>query len=90
MAPEALSDRIYSEKTDVWSFGTVVVEVLTRQIPFPALTNLAAGTKLAAGLIRPIAPQESEPIFVRLVEACTVHDPKQRINFEQACQMLNQ
>ena len=37
-APEALMKQEYSEKTDVWSFGITVIEIFTREIPYPNKT----------------------------------------------------
>ena len=38
MAPEALAHRIFSERTDVWSFGMLVYEMFTLgEDPFPDL-----------------------------------------------------
>lgn len=37
MAPECLIDRKYSEKTDVWAYAVTLVEMATRQDPYPDL-----------------------------------------------------
>lgn len=34
MSPENLRDKVYSEKSDVWSFGCTLIEVLTGDVPF--------------------------------------------------------
>lgn len=36
-APEALKHRIYSNKTDVWSYGVTLIEILIRDDPFPGM-----------------------------------------------------
>ena len=34
MAPEALVQKKYSTKSDVWSFGVTVVEILSQEEPY--------------------------------------------------------
>ena len=38
MAPESLTDQIYTSKSDVWGFGVLAWEVWTRaRTPYPGL-----------------------------------------------------
>ncbi|KAE8605843.1 hypothetical protein XENTR_v10015339 [Xenopus tropicalis] len=40
MAPEVFSEQRYSSKSDVWSFGVLLVEIVTYgKMPFPEITN---------------------------------------------------
>uniref|UniRef100_A0AC34GPF0 Protein kinase domain-containing protein n=1 Tax=Panagrolaimus sp. ES5 TaxID=591445 RepID=A0AC34GPF0_9BILA len=40
LAPEALLDRLFSEKSDVWSFGILIYEILTCGIvPYATMSN---------------------------------------------------
>lgn len=40
MAPEALKDGIYSAKTDIWSYGVLVFEIVTfGSFPYQGLSN---------------------------------------------------
>ena len=34
MSPESLLDRTYSVKTDVWSFGVLMYEILVQKVPY--------------------------------------------------------
>ena len=46
MAPESLSKKVYSNKSDVWSYGVVVFECIQREEPFKDLTTFDAGCKI--------------------------------------------
>jgi serine/threonine protein kinase len=37
MAPESIATRTYSKKSDVWSFGIVVYEIVAQQEPYTGM-----------------------------------------------------
>lgn len=47
MAPEQIRDRIYGTKTDVWAFGATIIEIVTREVPFPEFEGLQVAAKVA-------------------------------------------
>jgi len=47
MSPELLSDRMYSIKSDVWSFGIVIYEVTFRKVPYGDLTPVQVSIQVA-------------------------------------------
>ncbi|XP_066279620.1 fibroblast growth factor receptor 4-like [Branchiostoma lanceolatum] len=52
MAPETLSiERFYTTKSDVWSFGVLLYEIVTLgSTPYPTMTALQAADKVQRGL----------------------------------------
>jgi c-src tyrosine kinase len=77
MAPEALKDRRYSTKSDVWSFGVVMYELFARSDPYPLISpvNVAMGV-VYENLRLPVPPPspsadncaEPHPIFIEIME----------------------
>jgi serine/threonine protein kinase len=91
MSPEALLRHEYSERSDAFSFGVVMWELLTGELPFPALENLDAAVRVAADeAFRPPLPADLPPQLVALVRACWRHEPAQRPDFAAIVSALDQ
>ena len=72
----------YSEKTDVWSFGITVIEILTRKAPYPNKTTSQVITAVSKGeSIIEYPDWLNQQMKQFLIEKCFVFDPKQRSNF---------
>jgi len=50
MAPELIRNESHSEKVDIWSFGIVLWEMVTRQVPFAGMEPFAIAFKVATGM----------------------------------------
>jgi len=42
MAPESLLYKKYSAKSDIWSYGITLWEIISRKEPYPELDNVQA------------------------------------------------
>uniref|UniRef100_A0A914P7J5 Protein kinase domain-containing protein n=1 Tax=Panagrolaimus davidi TaxID=227884 RepID=A0A914P7J5_9BILA len=79
---EALVDRIFSEKSDVWSFGVLCFEAFSDgSVPYPALTNLEMLEALQNGkrLEKPI--KASSEVY-ELMLKCWKESPEERPTFK--------
>eukprot|EP01122_Echinamoeba_exundans_P009925 TRINITY_DN357_c0_g3_i2.p1 TRINITY_DN357_c0_g3~~TRINITY_DN357_c0_g3_i2.p1 ORF type:complete len:2381 (+),score=375.38 TRINITY_DN357_c0_g3_i2:463-7605(+) len=101
MAPEAFA-HAYSEKSDVWSYGALLVEMLSGDAPFGSTLGLAdvivgvrdhGWTPLA--LTGPQAAQvdlawlQSAPTYlVELMQLCFKYDPAERPSFDLVLEYL--
>jgi len=90
MAPEALKNREYSSKTDVWSFGVVIFEVYSRQTPFNKMPLIEVGKGIIEGTLR-LIPPDNCPLFIReLMQACLQYLPDKRPQFQLISKQLEQ
>jgi len=87
MAPESLSRREYSIKSDIFQFGVVVYEIVSRKHPWEEMTSSEAILAVVSGKRMEI-PSDSPPILSRLMEMCWEHDPNDRPTFVTIISML--
>ena len=60
MSPEQINESNYDEKTDVWSTGCVLYELVSLKPPFTASNHLALATKILSGTFERIPFRYSE------------------------------
>jgi hypothetical protein len=83
-APEMFSDdQLCSTKADVFSFGSVVYEILTgspvfprNELPFPVMRKLFSGDL-------PKLPESHGPMMQILIDRCWNRDPGDRPSFDE-------
>ncbi|KAF9642512.1 kinase-like protein [Thelephora ganbajun] len=78
-APEVLEKGTCSKKSDIFSFGMVMIEVFTGAVPFGDMPSLVAMSVITKGK-RP--PRPAHPAFTdnlwTLMQRCWDHDPSLR------------
>jgi len=90
MAPEILLGKQYNEKADVFSYGVVLVEIVTRANAPPDTMERSAssGYTLNFDKLRPHIPPECPPEFLKLARLCLRVSPDERPTFKQALDIL--
>jgi fibroblast growth factor receptor 1 len=88
MAPESLYDNIFSVKSDVWSFGVLIWEVVTLgSTPYPGLSAAEVMKKVRDGY-RLDKPEHCRRELYNIMYYCWDKDPKQRPSFTECVQLL--
>ncbi|XP_030485929.2 serine/threonine-protein kinase STY8 [Cannabis sativa] len=90
MAPEVIEHKPYDHKADIFSFGIVMWELLTGEIPYSSLTPLQAAVGVVQKGLRPTIPKNTHPRLVELLEGCWQQDPTERPNFSEIIEILRQ
>ncbi|KAM9068399.1 mitogen-activated protein kinase kinase kinase 9 isoform X1 [Sarcophilus harrisii] len=81
MAPEVIRSSMFSKGSDVWSYGVLLWELLTGEVPFRGIDGLAVAYGVAMNkLALPIPSTCPEP-FTKLMEDCWNPDPHSRPSF---------
>ncbi|KAM6933351.1 tyrosine-protein kinase receptor UFO [Xenentodon cancila] len=82
IAIESLADRVYTTKSDVWSFGVTMWEIATRgQTPYPGVENSEIYDYLRQGN-RLKQPPDCLDCIYGLMFSCWLLSPKDRPSFE--------
>jgi len=82
-APECISQNIYSPKSDVWSFGVLIWELMTERVPFQGENLMALSFKIATGKRTLEIPSSWLPELHDLTGLCWAFDPDERPTVEE-------
>jgi integrin-linked kinase len=85
---EALIDQSYSEKSDVWAYAVTLVEIGTRDDPYPDLSKVQVAAKVSRGDLRPPVPAGVPQVIADLITQCTSEDPDERPTFRAITESL--
>ncbi|KAI0978795.1 hypothetical protein GJ496_000103 [Pomphorhynchus laevis] len=81
-APEAATKKEYTIKSDVWSFGILLYELITRgSIPYPGMSNQETLKAVSEGF-RLSKPPQCPNSFYHVMTNCWNANPKLRPTFE--------
>ena len=81
-APEAALYNRFSIKSDIWSFGILISELITHgRIPYPGMTNGEVLAKVEQGYRMPPPPGCPDPLYQIMLD-CWKSDADERPTFE--------
>ncbi|KAL0604916.1 Proto-oncogene tyrosine-protein kinase LCK [Plecturocebus cupreus] len=81
-APEAINYGTFTIKSDVWSFGILLTEIVTHgRIPYPGMTNPEVIQKLEQGY-RMVCPDNCPEELYNIMMLCWKERPEDRPTFD--------
>ncbi|XP_037345189.2 mitogen-activated protein kinase kinase kinase 20 isoform X1 [Pungitius pungitius] len=89
MAPEVIQSLPVSETCDTFSYGVVLWEMLTREIPFKGLEGLQVAWLVVEKNERLTIPSGCPASFAELMRSCWAAEPKERPMFKQILSTLD-
>lgn len=91
MAPELLEDPPTkgSDKSDIYSYGVVLWEVATCQVPYENINQHMVPGKILGGETE-IIPTKTSPRLAGLIRWCWKRDPQERPDMDQTIAALSQ
>uniref|UniRef100_A0A6B2KWY3 Protein kinase domain-containing protein n=1 Tax=Arcella intermedia TaxID=1963864 RepID=A0A6B2KWY3_9EUKA len=78
IAPEIFQQKKYTEKADIYSFGIVMWEIITRQTPFGNLSSFGIPVAVIKGDRPPFAKEKVPSSLKKLVRSCWSSNQKKR------------
>jgi sterile alpha motif and leucine zipper-containing kinase AZK len=82
MAPELFQKKAYDEKIDIFSFGTLVWEILVRKVPYEGLE--VSEIKLRITNDEQIfVPKTVNSELANIIHSCRTFDPLKRPSFQE-------
>eukprot|EP00293_Proteomonas_sulcata_P009937 CAMPEP_0184306328 /NCGR_PEP_ID=MMETSP1049-20130417/15351_1 /TAXON_ID=77928 /ORGANISM="Proteomonas sulcata, Strain CCMP704" /LENGTH=140 /DNA_ID=CAMNT_0026618563 /DNA_START=285 /DNA_END=707 /DNA_ORIENTATION=- len=83
LPPEVLKEAFVSSSLDVYSFGIILWEMMTRRLPFDGLDLKSMIYEVTRNDLRPQFPSTADPQLVDIASKCWESDASLRPNFEE-------
>jgi len=86
--PEVIEHSEFTTKSDVWSFGISIWEILEfGKVPYVEMSNEETTVNVLKGFRLP-CPSNSSPQLYQVMTSCWEHDPNKRPSFKEIHSML--
>ncbi|XP_053462241.1 mitogen-activated protein kinase kinase kinase 21 isoform X2 [Nycticebus coucang] len=88
MAPEVIKSSLFSKGSDIWSYGVLLWELLTGEVPYRGIDGLAVAYGVAVNKLTLPVPSTCPEPFAKLMKECWEQDPHIRPSFALILEQL--
>ena len=88
MAPELFKEKVYSKASDVYAYGIVLWEIVSRETPFDGLEAFEISPKVVNDKERPPIPTAAPSSLVALMGLCWKQNREERLPTEEVITKL--
>ena len=79
---------MYSGKSDVWSFGCLIMEIFDRQIPYPTLSTVDVAVQVSEGTIEQPVPVAAPDFVGVIMKKCFQYEADDRPSAAEVVEMF--
>ncbi|KAF8667610.1 hypothetical protein HU200_052814 [Digitaria exilis] len=90
MAPEVLRNEPSDEKSDVYSYGVILWELVTQKIPWENLNSMQVIGAVGFMNQRLDIPSDVDPQWTSIILSCWENDPQKRPSFQELLEKLRE
>lgn len=90
MAPELFRRDGYKESADVYSYGMLLFELITHELPFADVSPLQAAFAVSVEGARPPLPRDTPQCILTLTERCWASEPERRPSFGEIATLVTE
>jgi len=89
MAPESIVSKSYSFATDVWSYGVVIWELVSRSEPYPDHDAVGVAMGVCYEGLRLEIPRDCDYFLADIMKSCWAMEPTARPTFKDLCEKFS-
>jgi hypothetical protein len=90
MAPETLTNLSYSRRSDIWSLGVTIWEIISGLDPSQQMDLVTLAKEIRDNGFHPFIPPFIPEYLVEIMEGCWQFNPRERLSLDEILEILSE